>query len=506
LKKRFEKAGQKMKDKSKKMRKDRKHEKGAVLSIAILVGVVLLIMAVPFFFRLSGQYRSTDRSVKALSAFNLAEAGVDRALYEISHFFYLPWTIHEDGSLTATLAGLQTTDGNVVGDVDVSFSPLVSDRRVLVATGRIPFLSSDDVIRTVAVNLERHLRSIFDFGIFAEDYIYAKTNWGLDSYNSDDGPYDAQDPGDEGHAGTNGTDEDSIEIAQGQSSEITGNLVAGFGSIPEDILDIIDLPDEDPLWLDGDRLILGSEYVMPPVNVLELPPQPGSGEPDDDPVFEVPAELDLSNWFNTNEFDGVEPLDLSWVMGGYLLDAYNTSDMGGGTVVFTPDQSGVYTDFIVNKQDSLVIQGNVVIFVTGGLYETAEFLLDVGSSLQISQDSSLTLILGNTTFEMINNTVINETQIPSNLLILGTDQFVPVSPDTYNMYWNNNVDTYAAIYVPSARVKYEANTDLYGALVAYSIDIKNNVNFHYDEALKKIDWLKGGIPYYVVTSWQERIY
>jgi hypothetical protein len=487
-------------------KKNRRHEKGAVLSIAILVGVVLLVMAVPFFFRLSGQYRSTDRSAKALSAFNLAEAGIDRGLYEISHFFYLPWTIHEDGSLNATLAGFQTADGKVVGDVDIGFSPLVSDRRVLTSTGRIPYLSSEEVTRTVLVNLERHLRSIFDFGIFADDYIYAKTNWGLDSYNSDDGPYDAQDPGDEGHAGTNGTDDDSIEIAQGQSSEITGNLVAGFGSEPADILDIINLPDEDPDWLGGDRLILGAEYVMPPVNVLELPPQPGSGDPGEEPMFEVPAELDLSIWFNTDQYDGIQALKLAWVNAGYLNDAYDTGDDGGGTIIFTPDRSGVYTDFVVGKQDNLVIQGNVVLFVTGGLSETAEFLLDVGSTLQIAQDSSLTLILGNTTFDMINNTVLNETQVPSNLLILGTGQFVPVSPDTYNMYWNNNVDTYAAIYVPGARVKYEANTDLYGALVSMSIDIKNNVNFHYDEALKKIEWLKGGIPYYVITSWQERIY
>lgn len=487
--------------------KNGKKESGSVLSIAILVAVVLLIMAVPFFFRLSGQFRSTDRSVKALSAFNLAEAGVERALYEISNFFYLPWVVHEDGSLTATIAGLQTADGNVLGDVDIAFSPLVGTKRSLIATGSVPYLSGQEVTRAVAVNLERHMRSIFDFGIFADDYIYAKTNWGLDSYNSDDGPYDPQNPGDEGHAGTNGTDEDSIEIAQGQSSDITGNLVAGFGSDPADILDIIDLPDEDPDWLGGDRMILGSEYVMPPVNVLDLPPQPGLGEPDDDPMFEVPAEMDLSNWFYTDIFDGEEPLDLdTMVVSSFLKGDYDTGDEGGGTIFFGPERSGVYTSFVVDKQDTLIIQGHVVLFVTAGLDEInpGEFLMDVGSSLQISQDSGLILILGNTTFDMINNTVINESQIPSNLLILGTDQFVPVGEDTYNMYWNNNVDTYAAIYVPSARVKYEANTDLYGALVSLSIDIKNNVNFHYDEALKKIEWLKGGIPYYVVTSWQER--
>lgn len=498
-----------MKNKPKKTKKDRRHEKGAVLSIAILVGVVLLIMAVPFFFKLSGQYRSTDRSVKALSAFNLAEAGVDRALYEISNYSYLPWVVFEDGSQSATIAGLQTTDGTTVGDVDVAFSPLVNDRRVLTSVGKIPYLSDEEVTRTVVVNLEKHLASIFDFGIFADDYIWAKANWMIDSYNSNEGPYDPFDPGPQGHAGTNATRDDSIEIAQGQSSDITGNLASGFGSNPDDILDIINLPAEDPDWLGGERKILPAEFEMPSVNVLSLPPQPGIGDGDfdvdGDPMFEVPDDLDLSNWFNLNEYDGVEALDLAWVDPAYLQGDFEL-DLKDGTRILTPSDSGVYTDFVMNNQTDVQISGNVVIYVTGGLYDIAEFSMSNGSSIQILPDSSLTLILGNTTFEMTNNTIQNDTLIPSNLLILGTDQFTPVSTDSYNMYWNNNVDTYAAIYTPRARVKYEPNTDLYGALLSYSLDIKNNVDFHYDEALKDIDWVKGGIPYYVITSWQERVY
>jgi hypothetical protein len=497
-----------MKKNSKRSKKDRQHERGAVLSISILVGVVLLIMAVPFFFKLSGQYRSTDRSVRALSAFNLAEAGVERALYEISHYSYLPWVVFEDGSQTATLAGMQTADGNAVGDVDISISPLVSERRSLTSTGRIPYLSSENVARTVVVNLEKHLRSIFDFGIFADDYIWSKTNWALDSYNSDEGPYDPSNPGSQGHAGTNATRDDSIEIAQGQSSDVTGNLASGFGSVPEDLLDIIDLPAEDPDWLAGERKILPAEFEMPSVNVLNLPPMPGmgSGEYDDDgdPMFEVPAELDLSNWF-TSDYDGVEALDLGWVNAGYNQGSFSSSKKEGTAVLTTAD-SGVYTDFTIDKQSLVQISGNVVIYVTGGTSDIAEFSMDTGSTLEILPDSSLTLILGSTTFNMTNNTIQNDTLIPSNLLILGTDQFTPLSTDSYNMYWNNNVDTYAAIYTPRARVYYESNTDLYGALLSFSLDIKNNVGFHYDEALKKIDWIKGGIPYYVITTWQERVF
>jgi hypothetical protein len=356
--------GIQMKNKPKETKKDRRHEKGAVLSIAILVGVVLLIMAVPFFSKLSGQYRSTDRSVKALSAFNLAEAGVDRALYEISNWSYLPWIVFEDGSQTATIAGLQTTDGTTIGDVDIAFSPLVNDRRVLTSMGKIPYLSGENVTRTVVVNLEKHLTSIFDFGIFADEYIHAKANWLLDSYNSDEGPYDEYNHGPQGHAGINNTADDSLWITQGMSSDISGNLAAGFGSNPDDLLDIINLPDEDPWWLGGERKILPAEFEMPSVNVLDLPPQPGIGDgdfaDDGDPMFVVPDGLDISNWFNTElyDYDGVEALNLDWVDPAYLHGDFEIG-MKDGTVVLGPSDSGVYTDFVMNNQATVQISGNV---------------------------------------------------------------------------------------------------------------------------------------------------
>ena len=60
----------------------RTREKGAVLVIALLVGLAMLIMTSPFLFKHSAQFRTTEKSNRELSAFNLAEAGVERALWE----------------------------------------------------------------------------------------------------------------------------------------------------------------------------------------------------------------------------------------------------------------------------------------------------------------------------------------------------------------------------------------------------------------------------------------
>jgi len=41
-------------------------------------------------------------------------------------------------------------------------------------------------------------------------------------------------------------------------------------------------------------------------------------------------------------------------------------------------------------------------------------------------------------------------------------------------------------------------------VVKILMDLKSNIGFHYDEALKDLDSLRGGIPYWRITSWQER--
>ena len=72
------------------------------------------------------------------------------------------------------------------------------------------------------------------------------------------------------------------------------------------------------------------------------------------------------------------------------------------------------------------------------------------------------------------------------------------------MHWNSNTDLYGAIAVPEASLHYDSNHDLYGSLVCDYLDFDANADIHYDEALGKLDWIKGGIPGYEVKSWQER--
>lgn len=452
-------------------------ERGMILVVALIVVVSMLLLSMPFLFKLSAQFRITEKSFKSTMAFNLAEAGVERALWELNNWWVSPWVQNEEGTFITTIDDMAAYDGQVIGDIDISIMPPSpsGENRFLEAVGKVPFITFGSVNKTVRVNLEKQMRSIFRFGLFANEKIEAKNNLFIDSYDSRNGDYgQGNEQGSMGHSGTNNTADQSILINQGSSSEIYGNLASGLGTDPERIEEVIDIPDGTDFR--GERRILPAEFEMPSVDLLNLPPRE---------LFE--NDYDFSSWF-----DEYGDLD----MDTYYRGSFQSTKTE--TTILTESDSGVYSSFEIVKNSTVRIEGNVALYITdpaGG-----EFLMENNADLEIAEGAGLTLILGNTSFYMNNNTIQNSSQIPSNLIILGTDEF------TGEMSWENNVDTYAAIYVPRATVDFGGapNVDLYGAVVCNYLEFKNNIDFHYDEALADLDWIKGGIPYWVIVSWQEK--
>ncbi len=60
--------------------------------VSLLAGVVMLGLALPFLFKLTGQFRITERSYKGSAAMNLAEAGVERAIWEMNYGDISTWS------------------------------------------------------------------------------------------------------------------------------------------------------------------------------------------------------------------------------------------------------------------------------------------------------------------------------------------------------------------------------------------------------------------------------
>ncbi len=474
--------------------RNRDHERGMILAVATIVVIAMLVMATPFLFKLSMQSRTTEKSNRSLAAFNLAEGGVDRALWEMNQPYAVSGgivAVDEEGNGTLALTYEEVGDrtGTIQGTImtNLGVEPNV---RTIVATGGVPHIAGQPVTRTVGVNLEKYYKSVFDFGIFADEGIWGKTNIKTDSFNSNDGAYGGSlagggvNKGHNGHAGTNATGDAAIEIAQGSSSEIHGNLAAGTGTDPDSLTDVISIPSESIFKEGGERMIMSAEFEMPQVDLWDLPPRDMFG-----------TELDFHDWFSSQPpVDGPLPSDI-------INPGFDKGALSSSKTVLTPADSGVYTSFNLAKNKSLTVQGNVAIYVTGLDGATGSFEPLKNSSITIGENSSLTLILGKTSsVNVINNCQINNTQTAADLLVLGTSQF------TGNFGLRNNDTIKAAIYMPNASfVVDQANVDLYGAVVCDYIDIRNNVDLHYDEALKQLSYVKGGIPYWRVTTWQERV-
>ena len=477
------------------------HERGMILVVATIVVIAMTIMATPFLAKLSSQYRITDKSYKSLAAFNLAEEGIDRALWEMNQPYVVTGgivSLDEDGNgtLVATNEAVGDKTGIFQGVITTNYG-VEPNVRTLASTGSMPHIANLLVNRTVSVNMEKYFKSIWDYGIFADEGIWTKTNFKTYSFNSDYGAYGSTKPngelnkGMQGHAGTNANTVDprSIEIQQGSSSYIHGNLASGVGSDLNDIGDIIyaDQPDsslfpDDIDGTSGTRKILSAPFELPPVDLWNLPPRD---------MFS--STVDFHDWF-TSQPPVESPLPSSIIATGY-----NKGNLSSSETVLTPSDSGVYTNFTILKNTTITVQGNVAIYVTGLDGATADFS-GKNADINIGPDSSLTLILGKTTASVVNNVSINNTGTAPNCLIFGTEQF------TGDFSVRNNADFNAALYMPQAKFLVEqANFTLRGAVVCDYIEVRNNLNFYYDEALKELDYVKGGIPYWRVTTWQEPI-
>ena len=116
--------------------KDYQKERGSILVITILLSFMTLLLATPFLTKISGQYRITNKSFRQITAFNLAEAGVERAIWELNHGTIIDWEGDAE-SRTLMISSFQADDGTEVGDISITVLDLQGENPVIESTGRV---------------------------------------------------------------------------------------------------------------------------------------------------------------------------------------------------------------------------------------------------------------------------------------------------------------------------------------------------------------------------------
>lgn len=343
------------------VRKHNQNERGSVLVIALLVTVMLLILIMPFLTKLSGAYRLTEKSYRTLVATNLAEAGIERAIWELNYGSIWTWD-GEANNRILELSDLQAASGNVIGDVSVSIRASLGQRPFIESTGKVAHIGLTTIDRTVRVLLERlDSLSVFTYGLFGDEGLDVVGAAYIDSYDSRKGAYGGDNVGEKGHSGTNATFQGCIGLRN--NATIYGSVFVGPGGDPENVIVI-----QNNSEIKGVQEALLTEELLPSV-----PPPEG-----------LPYQ------------------------GDYLLPV-NSED-----AILS---SGEYSSFRLMPNSTVTILTDVILYVSG------DFRMDSNSNLIITFGASLTLYLGGTFIQRSESEINNLTMDPTKLLIYGTDSF-----------------------------------------------------------------------------------
>lgn len=335
-------------------------EQGFILVIGVLIITLLLLPALPFLFQLSTDFRLTEKSYKSVAAFSLAEAGVERALWELNYGDISTWS--GDESLRAmTISSFDTPDGNMIGDIEIRVENPGADNPVVEATGNVSYIVSHAVTKTVRVVLERSEYHPFDYGIFGDEGVNMNSNAVVDSYDSRNGEYSDTNMGSNGHVGTNATHEGALDLKS--NAQIYGNAITGPESDPEAAITT-----SPNAYIDGTKLALDAPKELPSVSPPEGLTQKG-------------------NYF----------------LGGNDQDIIS--------------ESGEYSSFMIDNNAKVTITADVTLYITGA------FSLLSNSQLELADGASVTIYLGGT-FEQNSNTQINNLSTdPTKLSVFGTNTF-----------------------------------------------------------------------------------
>ena len=168
----------------------------------------------------------------------------------------------------------------------------------------------------------------------------------------------------------------------------------------------------------------------------------------------------------------------------------------GEIVTIGPADSGQYGNIILTKGDTVgvleISGGDVVLYFTGNidLGESCELVVKDGSSLTVYIDGDI---------HCRTNSAINAEyppEDPSKFQIYGTAEVQQSFDIKAKSEWSGT------IYAPNADVILFAKGDFYGSVVSNSFELKAGGNYHYDEALRKVNVDDVGVRF-VVKRWYE---
>jgi len=327
--------------------------------MSLLVSVFMAIMALPFLVKFSSRMRITEKSFGSLAALNLAEAGLERAIWELNFGTISSWGGSSD-QRTLSISNFTASNGTVIGNISIVCNPQ-GLTPVIESTGTAVHIGSPSVSKTLRVVLEGGAPApLFNFMLFGAYGVNIGGGAIVDSYDSRLGVYGGTNVHDGGNIGTNGDIYGAVNVGNG--SIVNGDAMTGAGSDPNDVI------------------IMGmSSEITGEAAALE--------EPKELPSVPVPTGL---------------------------ANRGNLSVSGTSTTI---SQSGQYNNLTLANNARVTITSNVTLYVSGA------FTLNNNAEFRINPGCSVTFYFGGAWSLNSNSRINNMSQDPTKLVMYGTDTF-----------------------------------------------------------------------------------
>ena len=302
--------------------------KAFVLITALLSAAIILIITIPYISRVSTEYKLMHKIYSVTAALDLAEAAVERALWEglWNNHLYTGYT--KNGNVyTLSVNSFKTNTNQTIGDYDISATDDGMNVTVT-GTGYVPNRANPTGKRMIRVVSNRG----FVKAVLSGSNITVSGNPLIDTYNSSLGTYDSQAPHPTSGAdiASNGT----ITFVKSSSSKpVKGNANPGPGH------PMATSPDPSG-WVTGTYGTLSAPMTIDPI------PQ---------------ATLDGAKANNNNANITLDPRYPTWSpLSGYALT------VGGDKQITLPAGTYYFTSMTVSNSGKIDISWAVVIYVEGG--------------------------------------------------------------------------------------------------------------------------------------------
>ncbi|MGZ0657211.1 DUF7305 domain-containing protein [Coraliomargarita sp. W4R72] len=414
-------------------------QRGSALLTALIFSFVVVTLLGSYLFLASSDYRVSSRAFLLGASFNLAEGGVDQALYALNQGEHSDWHVGVDRDARSYWSkefGSYDLGGNIRGYIRVVILEPLSSSPEIFSEGEARGHVAGSVTKQVRVALTSGFYP-FRNGFNSKQGIVLKgNNVTFDSYDSRDGNYGLGNMNSEITVATVSVENDAIDVG---NAEVYGYVATGGGEPnvgPRGAITSYD----NPNVVDPSRITTDFYAEFPSLSA---------------PTLSAPA-TSLPYWGVMNG-------------GDYLLNSFSMS--GKSSLYVIRDSRIVVTG-------DMSLSGQATVYIANG----ARLLIYAAGDVDLSGGG-----------------ILNSSQRPSDLLVFGTHevaggQQIKISGNGYLA---------AGVYAPNANVTLNGGGNsgrVYGAIAAYESKLTGNSHFSYDEALADFNLGEGG---YQVEEWVE---